>query len=102
MLRILQHSEPDDFVIATGESHSVEEFVRAAFAAVGAEWREFVEHDARYDRPAEVDFLLGDASKARKVLGWEPTTRFPELVRLMVAADLHAAGLNPEGILVDG
>jgi len=101
MWRILQHDEPDDFVIATGETHSVAEWVEAAFRSVGAEWREFVEHDPRYDRPAEVDLLLGDPSKARKVLGWEPKVRFDDLVRILVAADLRAEGLNPEGVMRD-
>ena len=88
-------------MIATGETHSVAEWVEAAFRSVGAEWREFVEHDPRYDRPAEVDLLLGDPSKARKVLGWEPKVRFDDLVRILVAADLKAEGLNPEGVMRD-
>jgi GDPmannose 4,6-dehydratase len=75
-------------VIATGETHSVQEFLEHAFARVDLDWREFVRHDGRYERPAEVDLLVGDASKARRLLNWEPKIRFPELVRIMVDADL--------------
>ena len=85
---MLQQDEPDDFVIATGESHSVREFVELAFGQVGLDWQKHIEIDPAYFRPAEVDFLLGDASKAREKLGWEPVTSFPELVRIMVEADL--------------
>lgn len=88
MWQILQHGEGDDFVLATGESHTVHEFVEAAFGYADLDWKEFVKHDARYERPAEVDVLLGDASKAKKILGWEPKVRFQELVRLMVDADM--------------
>src|SRR5262245_17801512 len=86
--RILQLGEGDDFVLATGEKHSVREFVDAAFAHANLDWKEFVKHDPRYERPAEVDFLIGDASKARKILNWEPKVRFAELVRIMVDADM--------------
>jgi GDPmannose 4,6-dehydratase len=86
--RILQLGQGDDFVLATGEEHSVREFVQAAFAHANLDWKEFVKHDARYERPAEVDRLLGDASKARKTLDWEPKVRFQELVRIMVDADM--------------
>ncbi len=88
MWRILQLGEGDDFVLATGDEHSVREFVDAAFAHANLDWKEFVKHDARYERPAEVDLLVGDASKARKVLNWEPKVRFQELVRIMVDADM--------------
>jgi GDPmannose 4,6-dehydratase len=88
MWQMLQLDEPDDFVIATGESHSVREFVELAFGQVGLDWQKHVEIDPAYFRPAEVDFLLGDATKAREKLGWEPATSFPELVRIMVEADL--------------
>jgi GDPmannose 4,6-dehydratase len=88
MWRILQLGEGDDFVLATGDEHSVREFVEAAFAHANLDWKEFVKHDARYERPAEVDRLVGDASKARKVLKWEPKVRFHELVRIMVDADM--------------
>ncbi len=91
MWRILQHGRPDDFVLATGEMHSVREFLAMAFSEVGLDWEKYVEYDARYVRPTEVDQLLGDATKAREALGWEPKVRFPELVKMMVAADLRLA-----------
>ncbi len=91
MWRILQHDKPDDFVLATGEMHSVKEFLAEAFGAVGLDWKDYVEYDARYARPTEVDQLLGDASKAKRELGWEPKIRFKELVKLMVDADLALA-----------
>lgn len=87
MWLMLQQDKPDDYVIATGETHSVEEFVEAAFAHAGLDWHKYVEIDPSYFRPTEVDALLGNASKARSVLGWEPRTTFAELVRLMVEAD---------------
>ena len=86
--RILQHDEGDDFVLATGETHTVREFVEAAFGRANLDWKELVKHDPRYERPAEVDVLLGDASKAKKIVGWEPKVRFHELVRIMVDADM--------------
>lgn len=90
MWRMLQQAAPDDYVLATGETHSVREFVEAAFAHVGLDWRQYVEVDPQYYRPTEVDCLLGDASKARQSLGWTPQTRFRELVKIMVDADVHA------------
>jgi GDPmannose 4,6-dehydratase len=87
MWLMLQQDLPDDFVIATGETHTVREFCEEAFAHVGLDWQKHVEIDQRYFRPAEVDILIGDASKAKKVLGWEPKTRFKDLVKLMVEAD---------------
>ncbi len=90
MWRILQQDEGDDFVLATGETHTVREFVEAAFGHVDLDWKDYVKHDKRYERPAEVDLLMGDASKAKRILGWEPKVRFPELVRIMVNADLEA------------
>jgi GDPmannose 4,6-dehydratase len=95
MWRILQQDTPDDYVIATGETHSVRDFCREAFSHVDLDWEEFVHVDPKYFRPAEVDLLLGDASKARRVLGWEPKVSFKELVRLMVDADLEAHGEHP-------
>jgi GDPmannose 4,6-dehydratase len=89
MVMMLQHSVPDDFVIATGESHSVREFVERAFTRVGLDWEQFVKIDPRYYRPSEVDDLCGDASKARRVLGWSPRTTFAQLVDLMVDADIQ-------------
>jgi len=88
MWLILQQDRPDDYVLATNETHSVREFVELAFERVGLDWKEYVKHDARYERPAEVDLLIGDASKAKKLLNWEPQVRFEELVRIMVDADL--------------
>jgi GDPmannose 4,6-dehydratase len=88
MWLMLQAAEPDDFVVATGETHSVREFLEAAFGHAGLDWEEYVEIDPRYYRPSEVDVLLGDASKAREKLGWEPKVGFDELVRLMVDADM--------------
>ena len=90
MWRILQHDEPDDFVVATGEMHTVREFLDEAAGHLGLDWHEHVELDERYLRPAEVDALCGDASKARERLGWEPTVTFHELVRVMVDADVKA------------
>jgi len=89
MWRILQLGEGDDFVLATGETHSVREFAEAAFSHVDLDWKEFVKYDARYQRPAEVDLLIGDPSKAKKILDWEPKVRFHELVRIMVDADMQ-------------
>ena len=91
MWRILQHDKPDEFVLATGEMHSVKEFLEMAFDRVGLDWEKYVECDKRYFRPTEVDQLLGDAAKARRELGWEPKVKFPELVALMVDADLELA-----------
>lgn len=88
MWRIVQHEEPEDFVLATNETHSVAEFAEAAFAHVDLDWKEYVKHDARYERPAEVDLLIGDATKAKTILDWEPKVRFHELVRIMVDADI--------------
>jgi len=88
MWLMLQQDQPDDYVVATGETHSVREFVEEAFAHVGLDWEKHVKHDARYERPAEVDLLVGDPAKAKKQLGWEPKTRFRDLVRIMVDADL--------------
>jgi GDPmannose 4,6-dehydratase len=86
----LQASEPDDYVVATGETHSVRDFLEAAFGYAGLEWEGYVEIDPRYFRPSEVDVLLGDASKAREKLDWAPTVGFDELVRIMVDADARA------------
>jgi GDPmannose 4,6-dehydratase len=85
--RMLQADEPDDYVLATGETHSVQELLDEAFGYAELDWHDYVKIDERYFRPAEVDRLLGDASKARERLGWEPSVRFPELVRMMVDHD---------------
>jgi GDPmannose 4,6-dehydratase len=89
MWLMLQQEEPDDYVVATGESHSVEEFLEEAFGYAGLNWRDYVEVDPRYFRPTEVEFLQGDASKAKRKLNWEPKVKFKELVRIMVDADLR-------------
>ena len=91
MWLMLQQDAPDDYVVATGVSYSVREFVAAAFAELGLEWEKFVEFDSRYLRPAEVDFLQGDASKAQAKLGWKPRVDFKQLVKMMVAHDLDLA-----------
>jgi len=89
MWRMLQADQPDDYVLATNETHTVQEFVEVAFGHVGLDWKEFVKYDARYERPAEVDLLIGDPAKAKKQLGWEPKVRFKELVQIMVDADVE-------------
>ncbi len=88
MWAMLQQDKPDDFVIATGETHSVEQFLDIAFEHLDLDWHKYVVQDERYMRPAEVDLLVGDAGKAKHVLGWEPQVLFPELVKMMVDADL--------------
>jgi GDPmannose 4,6-dehydratase len=89
MWLMLQQERPDDYVVATGESHSVRELVERAFAATGLDWHEHVVVEPALKRPAEVDALLGDATKARETLGWSPKVRFPELVAMMMGADLE-------------
>jgi GDPmannose 4,6-dehydratase len=89
MWLMLQQEEPGDYVVATGETHSVKEFCEEAFGCVGLDWKDFVKVDPKYFRPAEVDLLLGDPSRAKSRLGWEPKVTFKELVRLMVEADLE-------------
>jgi GDPmannose 4,6-dehydratase len=88
MWQMLQRDNPDDFVIATGETHTVREFAEVAFASVDLDWKKFVKHDPRYERPAEVDLLIGDPTKAKNILGWQPKVRFKDLVRIMVDADM--------------
>ena len=98
MWLMLQQDEPDDYVVSTGETHSVREFLEEAFTYVNLKWDDYVEIDPRYFRPAEVDLLLGDSTKAKQKLGWEPKVTFKGLVELMVDADLSALGLpNPKG-----
>ena len=92
---MLQQERPDDYVIATGETHSVREFLDEAFGYLDLDWNKHVEIDPRYFRPTEVDLLLGDASKAKTLLGWKPKVRFKELVKLMVDADLEAETRKP-------
>ena len=91
MWLMLQQPKPDDYVVATGEAHSVEEFVELAFQSVGLDWHKYVAIDPKYYRPAEVDFLQGDAAKARRVLGWQPRVSFEQLVQMMVKSDLELA-----------
>ncbi len=97
MWLMLQQDHPEDYVIGTGESHSVQEFLDEAFAYVGLDPDKYVEIDPRYFRPTEVDYLLADATKAREELGWEPKVTFKELVRIMVDADMEAIGLEAIG-----
>jgi GDPmannose 4,6-dehydratase len=98
MWLMLQQDQPDDYVIATGETHSVREFLELAFGYVNLNWEDYIEFDERYLRPAEVDLLIGDPSKARQKLGWAPSVTFQELVAFMVEADLQALGqTSPNG-----
>ena len=93
MWLMMQQDEPDDYVIATGESHSVRDFLVESFRAVGLDWQDYVEIDPRYFRPSEVDALIGDATKACEKLGWTPKTRFRDLVHMMLKADLESHGM---------
>jgi GDPmannose 4,6-dehydratase len=97
MWMMLQQDAPDDYVIGTGESHSVLEFLELAFAHANLDWHQFVEIDPRYFRPAEADHLLADPSKARRVLGWQPSVTFKDLVRIMVEADLADVEMKLRG-----
>ncbi len=99
MWRMLQADKPDDYVVATGEMHSVEELVEVAFGLVGRDWRNYVKFDERYLRPNEVDELRGDYSKAKAKLGWEPKTTFKDLVRIMLEYDLRDAGIEPADVM---
>ncbi len=89
MWLMLQQDKPDDYIVATGETHAVREFLEEAFRYAGLDYKKYVEFDKRYTRPAEVDLLIGDASKAKKKLGWQPKTKFKELVKIMVDADME-------------
>jgi len=91
MWLMLQQDNPDDYVVATGETHSVREFCEEAFGQLGLDWQKYLRHDARYERPSEVDLLIGDSTKARRQLGWVPKVGFKELVKIMVDADLELA-----------
>lgn len=99
MWLMLQQPTGDDYVVATGETHSVKEFLGESFKSVGLNYQDFVKYDPRYDRPTEVDLLIGDATKAKTKLNWTPKTSFKQLVRIMVEADLKAEGLQPEKFL---
>ncbi|MCS6286542.1 MAG: GDP-mannose 4,6-dehydratase [Nitrospira sp.] len=98
MWMMLQADQPDDYVIATGETHTVREMLELAFDTVGLDWQSYVKIDPRYYRPTEVDLLIGDASKARTVLGWEPKMSFHELITMMVRADVEAERLKLDGM----
>jgi GDPmannose 4,6-dehydratase len=98
MWRMLQHDRPDDFVVATGTSHSVRQFVEAAFGHAGLDWQRYVRRDPKYLRPSEVDHLQGDPGKARAALGWSPSVSFDALVRMMVDADLAALDATQRAI----
>ena len=91
MWLMLQQDQPDDYVVATNETHSVKEFCQETFGQLGLDWEKYVKYDQRYERPAEVELLIGDPAKARKQLGWEPKVRFKELVKIMVDHDLELA-----------
>ena len=97
MWLMLQQDKPEDYVIGTGESHSVREFLEEAFSYAGLYWKDYVEIDPRYYRPTEVEFLLSDPSKARERLGWNPRVNFKDLIKIMVDADMELIGLDPEG-----
>ena len=97
MWQILQQNKPDDFVVGTGEQHSVREFVEQAFSYVGLNWEEYVKTDQKYFRPTETEDLAADSSKIKKIIGWEPKVRFKNLVKIMVDADMRKAGLKPIG-----
>ena len=94
---MLQHDQPGDFVVGTGETHTVEDFLREAFSYAGLDHRDHVEIDAKYFRPTEVDILKADASRVKNELGWTPRVSFGELVRIMVDADLKAEGVKAPG-----
>jgi len=97
MYKMLQNDKPEDFVLGTGETHSVKEFVKEAFSYIDLDWEKYVKVDSRYFRPTEVKELIADSTKAKKTLDWEPKIRFKELVKIMVDADMRKAGLKPIG-----
>ncbi|PJE97911.1 GDP-mannose 4,6-dehydratase [Streptomyces carminius] len=103
MWRMLQRDEPDDYVVATGRAATVRDFLRTAFGAAGLDWERYVRHDSKYERPTEVDALIGDASKARRLLDWTPGTHYDELARIMVEADVQQleAELSGRRVRVD-
>ena len=91
MWMMLQQDQPDDYVVATNETHSVKEFIQETFGLLDLEWEKYVKFDPRYNRPAEVELLIGDPAKAKRQLGWEPKVKFKELVKIMTEADLALA-----------
>lgn len=100
MWMMLQQETPDDYVVATGETHSVREFVEETFACLDLDWEKYVKYDARYERPAEVELLIGDPAKAKEKLGWEPKVKFKDLVSIMVQADLKLAEAEKRAALI--
>lgn len=94
MWKILQHHSPDDFVLATGETHSVQEFLEVVFGYLDLDWKKYVEQDSKYFRPSEVDLLIGDASKAKELLNWEPSVKFHDLAIMMTNADWELAKME--------
>jgi GDPmannose 4,6-dehydratase len=88
---MLQQDQPDDYVVATNETHTVKEFIQETFGLLNLDWEQHVNYDARYERPAEVELLIGDPAKAKRQLGWEPKVKFKELVKIMTEADLELA-----------
>ena len=101
MWRMLQQDEPDDYVVATGDTHTIREFLEAAFTQVDLNWEDYVEIDPRYFRPTEVELLVGDPAKAREKLGWEPKVKFAGLAKLMVDADVQLLADQRAGKLVE-
>ena len=91
MWLMLQQDNPDDYVCATGETHTIREFCEECFGLLDLDWKQYVKYDARYERPSEVELLIGDASKLKKKIGWEPKVKFAELARIMTEADLELA-----------
>jgi len=96
---MMQHNEADDWVLATGEAYTVKQFAQKAFEVLDLDWEKFTSTSEKYERPNEVKHLLGDPSKAKKILGWEPKTSFEDLVKMMVESDLHLA--EQEKVLLD-
>ncbi len=88
---MLQQDKPDDYVVATNETHTVKEFIQETFARLNLDWEKYVKYDARYERPAEVELLIGNPAKAKRQLGWEPKVKFKELVKIMTDSDLELA-----------
>ena len=97
MWRMLQNKEPDDFVVGTGETHSVKEFVEKTFSYAGFDWNDYVKIDPRYFRPTEVKELIADPTKAKGKLDWNPKIKFNDLVKVMLDADMRGIGLEPIG-----
>ncbi len=97
MWQILQQDKPDDYVVGTGEQHTVKEFAEQAFSYAGLNWEDYVKTDEKYFRPTETEDLAADSTKIRKALGWKPKIRFKDLVKIMVDADMRKIGLKPIG-----